>query len=971
VKWGGIQTLLEEAPCDVLILLDCCASGTASASEGNGVNEVISACAYNQIANGVGPYSFTSALVVELKKLSRKSYFSVGELYRNIFLRVQNREEVLGGRRAGRHPAPIHLILTQDDPPRSIQLSARDFSIESGQIDGSASEGHTQRKETQEEDNSTLPNHPKSESSFEIPTGLKADNNPRLAFAIRLTNTFQPGEDMLHLFTEWLRSFPTIAENVDVKVEGCFDSFSTLVIVSLPIAVASYLPRDPAIMSLGPITSSNRLVIANATVETEISAVEQKTPGIKERILPVSPRNNLPLHVKTPKNPDRNVVGIVGGAGIIGESDETTIGQVYSNEKISDKIAALSPHSEYFSLEFFPPKTEMGFSNLRTRLERMARALRPLFVTVTWGAGGATASKSLELAQMCQTGLGLTTCLHMTCTNTTRASIDEALETAKSFKIRNILALKGDPVRTDGKRDTTDFESAVDLVRYIKRKYRDYFCIGVGAYPEGHPNESYRPDLNLKPSVEHDLPYLMEKVQAGADFILTQLFFDTNAYDSFEERLRTHPSGLFTTIPIIPGLMPIQSYQTIMRTAKLSRARLPPHILDLLQAVKADDELVKKVGVNIMVKIIRQIKARPSQGPRGFHFYTLNLEKSVSLILERTMLIPPSPPLELPNSVASFKTKISGHSASRQAYPSRSDPSRQYMLKKPPTSDESGPEFNSRQDLIESSLSRATTLAISDSLLSTEAVWDDFPNGRWGDARSPAYGEIDGYGVTLHMSQTQAIGLWRYPKTVSDITWLFTQYIRGVLPAIPWSEDKLNEESASIRNSLLALNNKDWWTVASQPAVNGVKSSDPVFGWGPKNGFVFQKAFVEFFISSSDWKILREKLTDTETRQIVTFYACNASGDFETSNKGDASSNAVTWGAFTGKEIITPTIIEEVSFRAWAKEAFEIWTEWGKIYPIESESRNIIEEQRSGRWLVSIIHHGYVDGDALWRLLLE
>lgn len=129
MKWGGIQTILEEAPNDVLILLDCCASGTANASEGNGVNELISACAFNETANGVGPYSFTSALVTELRLLSNRPSLSVGELYKKIFFRTQcwmPEELYADGTERERHPAPIHLVLTQGRPiPRSIQLPAK------------------------------------------------------------------------------------------------------------------------------------------------------------------------------------------------------------------------------------------------------------------------------------------------------------------------------------------------------------------------------------------------------------------------------------------------------------------------------------------------------------------------------------------------------------------------------------------------------------------------------------------------------------------------------------------------------------------------------------------------------------------------------------------------------------------------------------------------------------------------------
>src|SRR5947209_10019416 len=146
----------------------------------------------------------------------------------------------------------------------------------------------------------------------------------------------------------------------------------------------------------------------------------------------------------------------------------------------------------------------------------MSQALRPLFVTVTWGAGGSTAAKSLELAEICQRQLGLTTCMHLTCTNMSRALVDEALNEAKALGLRNILALRGDPPRSgeyrmDDQEDSNkDFTWAIDLVRYIREIHGDYFCVGVAGYPEGHADESH-PEHQ---SIEQDLPYLVDKVKA-------------------------------------------------------------------------------------------------------------------------------------------------------------------------------------------------------------------------------------------------------------------------------------------------------------------------------------------------------------------------------------------------------------------------------------------------------------------------
>lgn len=671
-------------------------------------------------------------------------------------------------------------------------------------------------------------------------------------------------------------------------------------------------------------------------------------------------------------------------------------------EKITEKIAALPADGEYFSLEFFPPKTAMGFANLRDRLERMECALRPLFVNVTWGAGGATADKSMQLAELCQRQLGMTTCLHLTCTNMSRDLIDKALEDAKALGIRNILALRGDPPRDKEYRtddspaedvpESEQFVWAVDLVKYIRKNHGDHFCIGVAAYPEGHADGSHPTDQSL----EYDLPYLVEKVQAGADFIMTQLFFDTDAYDKFERTLRDHPSGAFKSMPIIPGLMPIQSYAMIKRTTKLSHAKMPSEVMSRLDAVRGDDEAVKKIGVDIlseMVDQIRDVKQR-TPGPKGFHFYTLNLEKSVTFILERTRLIPdasddeeavtdgpiPAPLLRINGGAGPLRNRSLSRSSRRQSSAGSDPHNRVIVGGRPivhPEWETTGLDAGSQGsgDIN----SRSNTLAISEGegALGREATWDDFPNGRFGDSRSPAYGEIDGYGVSLHMSVTQAVSLWGHPSTRADISEMFVRHVTGKLAAIPWSEEELMAESSAITPRLEALNAKGWWSVASQPAIDAAPSKDPTFGWGPASGFVFQKAFVEFFIPNADWEMLQAKLRSEAVRDEVCFYASNAKGDFVSSDSTggarslSSSTNAVTWGVFPGKEILTPTIIEEVSFKAWSEEAFGIWAEWSRVYPKGSPSEKLLNDIKGDYWLVNVIHQGYKDREGLWALLLD
>jgi len=622
----------------------------------------------------------------------------------------------------------------------------------------------------------------------------------------------------------------------------------------------------------------------------------------------------------------------------------------------------------------------------------MSHSLRPLFVNVTWSAGGSTSAKSLALAELTQRQLGLTTCLHITATNTTISAINDALEQAKHIGVRNLLVLRGDPVREPNEANdhhaytamnevnsNTLFTHAADLVRYIRKLYGDYFCIGVAGYPEGHVETSE----DATQDSTNDIQHLVEKVQAGADFIMTQLFYDIEAYIAFEKHCKEHSSGALASIPIIPGLMPIQSYQTLQRTSRLSHARVPEEVLQRLGPISGDDEAVKRLGVEILCEMVERIKILPNNGmARGLHFYTLNLEKTVAQILEECSLIPNSTPsasaivddsavadedsegfLVIKQSDANKIRRSSGETHNRVIRDRSRRPSSNAAAYEATEIEAGRFSFSSTQPE-----SRAATLAISEGegSLGREATWDDFPNGRWGDARSPAYGEIDGYGISLHMSPASAVRLWGSPTKIQAISSIFERYVTGQISAIPWSEQSLSPETDVVRDQLAALNRKGWWTIASQPAVNCARSSDPVFGWGPENGFVFQKAFVEFFVSSQDWQRLKGQLVKDEQ---FTYFAANAAGEIQATDED--SVNPVTWGSFPSKEIVSPTIIESMSFKAWAEEAFGIWKEWSKVYRSGSETNKFIDQVISDIWLVNVIHHDYVEPDILWKTLLN
>ena len=601
--------------------------------------------------------------------------------------------------------------------------------------------------------------------------------------------------------------------------------------------------------------------------------------------------------------------------------------------------------------------------------------------------------------------------------------IEETLETAKELGIQNILALRGDPPREEEYRiDSSDFEgseefsSAVDLIRFIKKQYGDYFCIGVAGYPEGHSDESHPVGQDPK----DDMPYLLEKIRAGGDFVISQLFFDESAYIAYEKLVREWDGGAMRDLVIIPGLLPIQNFSGWKRTTDLSHARVPPAILGKLVAVKADDERVKQEGIQILSSMIEKIKSTPSPLRRGFHLFTLNLEKVVSLVLEKCDLIP-----RLQDDDTAIEDSASIHSFAEHFNIKSPRPSSHRM-----SSAQNHLSSRSRPNSSHEPPSRATTLAIMHGIgsLGREATWDDYPNGRFGNARSPAFGEIDGYGTSIHLSPAAARAKWGTPTSRADISKLFTRYLHGELDQLPWSEGPLNAETRVIESQLCKLIEKrGWWSIASQPAADGVKSSDPVFGWGPPGGFCFQKAFVEFWIPAEDWHgILKPHLTKEGIRERVSWYAASnpaaatgnssaastngtlanggmpnangissgltdeknsgqrrqsddeeeerregegGGGEFESSSPTSAV-DSVTWGSFPGKEIVTPTIIEEMSFRAWVDEAHGIWREWERCYAPASPVREVLRKCREDVWLVNVIGHTYQEKEELWEILM-
>ncbi|KAJ9539322.1 hypothetical protein OSB04_032055, partial [Centaurea solstitialis] len=203
---------------------------------------------------------------------------------------------------------------------------------------------------------------------------------------------------------------------------------------------------------------------------------------------------------------------------------------------------------------------------------------------------------------------------------------------------------------------------------------------------------------------------------------------------------------------------------------------------------------------------------------------------------------------------------------------------------------------------------------------------------------------------------------WVVPlKKFDDISEKFMKYCLGQLKSSPWSElDALQPETKIINEELASINLKGFLTINSQPAVNGAKSDSPSVGWGPAGGYVYQKAYVEFFCSSEKLNALVEKC---KANPSLTYLAVNKDGNL-LSNVGKNDVNAVTWGVFPAKEIIQPTVVDPSSFLIWKDEAFEIWSKgWAQLYPEDDSSRSLLQEVQNTSYLVSLVDNDYINSN--------
>lgn len=271
-------------------------------------------------------------------------------------------------------------------------------------------------------------------------------------------------------------------------------------------------------------------------------------------------------------------------------------------------IKILNSNHCSLSFEVFPPKVSTSFEQVKPAIEKIAK-LRPSFMSVTYGAGGGTGKYTLDIAEDIRNRYGVPTMAHLTCVSSTKETVAQKIRELKAAGIQNVMALRGDltPDMHLSESDRWDYRHAIDLVRELKESGAD-FCIGCACYPEVHPESANQ---------REDIRYLKEKVDAGCDFITTQMFFDNNLLYNFLYKIRE--AGI--TVPVVPGIMPITRAVQLERALKLSGSFMPQRFKAIVDRFGHDDFAMTQAGIAYATDQIIDLYAN---GIRNVHLYTMN-----------------------------------------------------------------------------------------------------------------------------------------------------------------------------------------------------------------------------------------------------------------------------------------------------------------------------------------------------------
>jgi methylenetetrahydrofolate reductase (NADPH) len=563
----------------------------------------------------------------------------------------------------------------------------------------------------------------------------------------------------------------------------------------------------------------------------------------------------------------------------------------------------ISENRRFFGVEFFPPKAEAAVANLYDRMHRMSDQLGPLFCSVT--SDDSTAEESIEIAATMKQLMNATMQVNITGADATKDKIRSRLQALKAKGIQNICVVRGNPSSSIN----PDFPHAVDLVKFVRKEFGDFFGVAVAAYPEGHSE-----DRNEQEALNH----LKEKVEAGADLIITLAVFDTQVFLDFCSKCRA--KGIHC--PILPGIMPVHSYTQFSR--RLLSYKGASQLGDQLKAVKNDDAEVQRIASAWTVHLIKQLLRG---GVRGIYIYSMNLESPVVRIVEGTGLTGRTRLLH------EFGGVNGASSTPAESIPTHWRRSR--------SDEEVRPIFWAGR---------------TNSYLARTSQWDEFPNGRWSSMASPAFRNDTTYHTQLAVSaHAKQCCRFRQVTSLEDICQTFLAFLDGQ-SKLPWAEDELSAEAGLLMDDVLKpFNARGLFTINSQPPVNGASSTNKVVGWGPVGGYVYQKQYLEFFVSPANLQIVLEVFgkfpslsylgMNSTKSVVVSNHSAARTGSVgskddsrttstppslgpsssPTSNTAKDSVTALTWGVFPGREIVQPTIHSTAAFVAWVEEAFSLW----------------------------------------------
>lgn len=280
-------------------------------------------------------------------------------------------------------------------------------------------------------------------------------------------------------------------------------------------------------------------------------------------------------------------------------------------------VDALRTNRAAFSFEFFPPKDEAGLEQLSATISEL-KPYAPIYVSVTYGAGGSTRDLTVDLVRRIKNEIGIESMAHLTCVGSSRNDIEQVLRSLEEANIDNVLALRGDPPKgaTHFERPALGFAAASELATFIRA--RSPVCLAGACYPEGHPEN---------PGLDAELDNMQRKQDAGVEFLITQLFFDNTDY----YRLRDRAANRGIYLPIVCGLMPITNVAQVKRFTQMCGARIPATLLERLEPIEADRARVRALGVEYATQQAQDLLQNDAP---GIHFYTLNRSLATREILD-------------------------------------------------------------------------------------------------------------------------------------------------------------------------------------------------------------------------------------------------------------------------------------------------------------------------------------------------